>query len=486
MRISSIRLGFANNSSSSHSILIRAQESHHHAGDGEFGWDDFRQNTPEEKAHYVATQLKMAISDRCSGLPDRAICAVVKAIFGLDCGDEDYVDHQSAWTFPAKFDTWGREEWLDEEFAEALRDFIVRTPEISIMGGNDNEKTELPPHEREISLPTDGIRSDWRSVCRNEGDGWWTIFDRNGGTKVRLCLSVETKPEPAFKTPHLVDLKITNKCDRGCRFCYQSSTPEGVHAPFGWEFGEKEGFKGVPIDDICRALSKARVFEVALGGGEPTLHPAFSQILRSFRVQGVVPNFSSWTTAWMAIDDIAQAVRENCGSFAVSTLHPDEIAVIGRWNERIRQESHHCSMHGHGVVQIPLGCHPEAKIVRAVEECIERGVGVTFLGFKAVGRASSITPEPYGKRLFRVMTKAFERWMGASVDSVFVKEHEDWLKATGISKELIVVREGIESCYVDAVEGTINRSSFDNGAPRPFDVSDPFKDFPFTKSDLFD
>ena len=48
----------------------------------------------------------------------------------------------------------------------------------------------------------------------------------NDGTKIRVC--TEKVPSPVF--PESIDFKITNYCDRGCKFCHESCTTKGKHA----------------------------------------------------------------------------------------------------------------------------------------------------------------------------------------------------------------------------------------------------------------
>ncbi len=58
-----------------------------------------------------------------------------------------------------------------------------------------------------------------------------------------------------------MDISITNRCDKGCAFCYKSSTRHGPH---------------MALADYKRVIDEAAdmgAFQVALGGGNPTSIP---------------------------------------------------------------------------------------------------------------------------------------------------------------------------------------------------------------------
>jgi len=69
-------------------------------------------------------------------------------------------------------------------------------------------------------------------------------------------------------TQSSVDIKITDYCPFGCPFCYQGSTVKGIHADF------EELKKAIDF-----FVDKVGVFEVILGGGEPTLYPHIEDLL---------------------------------------------------------------------------------------------------------------------------------------------------------------------------------------------------------------
>lgn len=98
-----------------------------------------------------------------------------------------------------------------------------------------------------------------------------TIF--SNGTVVR-----ETEDDefiPAFASN--MDIKITNHCDMGCKFCHEGSTTCGKHADI---LNEK-------FIDTLHPYQ-----EVALGGGDATSHPDLIPFLKKLKERKVIANMT--------------------------------------------------------------------------------------------------------------------------------------------------------------------------------------------------
>ena len=175
---------------------------------------------------------------------------------------------------------------------------------VAILGGNDNVVEAHPlvqKHGGEFQVPWNGFHVD--IVCRKDDGGFWTIFDRHTGNKVRVSFDrpgLNAQCDRA-SSPELVDLKITDMCQHGCPYCYQDSGPNGVHAEEDMLFG------------MVDALSRLNVFELAIGGGEPTLHPKFDRLLEYCHDKGIAANFSTRSLDWMRNDARREAIVKNCG-----------------------------------------------------------------------------------------------------------------------------------------------------------------------------
>jgi organic radical activating enzyme len=139
------------------------------------------------------------------------------------------------------------------------------------------------------------------------------------GKTIRIALD-PTKPITELAFPEFYDIKLTDYCKGKCPWCYMDSKDTDSH------------FVDViqKIKDYFGPMSKnERPFQVAIGGGEPTEHPDFIEVLKTFSELGIEPNY---TTNGMFVDytsaeasekeiNILENTQKYCGGVAVS-CHP--------------------------------------------------------------------------------------------------------------------------------------------------------------------
>ena len=132
-------------------------------------------------------------------------------------------------------------------------------------------------------------------------------FDRESGMFVRMGES-DRQPFWNVDGPELLDISITNYCEKGCGFCYRASNPAGNHM-------QLQEYKRLMIQ-----AKKARVLQIALGGGNPNQHPDFINILKETREYGMIPSYT--TNGQGMTEDIYIATKKYCGALAVSWYEP--------------------------------------------------------------------------------------------------------------------------------------------------------------------
>lgn len=77
--------------------------------------------------------------------------------------------------------------------------------------------------------------------------------------------------------------------------------------------------------NVIDQATEMKVFQVALGGGNPNQHPDFIEILEYTASKGIVPNYT--TNGRGLSKEILAATRKYCGAVAVSAYEPfDETA----------------------------------------------------------------------------------------------------------------------------------------------------------------
>lgn len=329
-------------------------------------------------------------------LPDDLVLTVVRDLCKRDFLPEIldvYVDHQSVWGFPSSWD----EKLISTEFVQDFSKFLLQE-NVAILGGGDNDD----PH------PLQDFEKGFRLapyVARKDPSGYWLLFNRNSGAKLRMQFPEEGvqvqegKPQKSIH-PELVDIKITGKCSFGCSFCYQDSTPQGTHGDDGY------------IHQILRSLRDLQVAEVAFGGGEPPLHPKFWDFIADARHYNIVPNFTTRNLAWMANPTRAAQVKKKVGRFAVSVTGSEDLetALACADNTGLTPKMS---------IQLVMGTMNRWELSSALQDCAGK-VPVTLLGWKETGRAGKPT-----------------------------HNYDWWLE-----------REGDFSCYIDAVERKIGVSSY--------------------------
>jgi len=126
---------------------------------------------------------------------------------------------------------------------------------------------------------------------------------------IRIALDPE-KPITELKYPEFYDIKITGYCEGKCPWCYMDSKNTDDHY---------DNIVQKVIDYFEPMSENERPFQVAIGGGEPTSHPDFIELLKTFKDLGIKPNY---TTNGMYIrttnTPLVQSTTKYCGGVAVS------------------------------------------------------------------------------------------------------------------------------------------------------------------------
>jgi hypothetical protein len=411
IQLLNVRVGHATNSSSLHSMIgvPGAQSLYYDNGNdphGEYGWDFWTAVSEDAKLKYLAGILYESLRSYAGEtLIQEIIGELLPGIrwFGYDSDSADpnyewnYIDHQSLFHLPADWE--GR--MIDREFFADLKRFISHD-DIMILGGNDNDDRSHPIIEEQGEKGVhvfDHMRlfdGGLLTVARKDPVyGFWAMYSRGSGVKIRFrfdqiadpeCVNTERDRWHRYPTasgvwkdnrsslPELVDLKITDFCTKGCEYCYQSSGELGAHGDTGH------------IKDVIDLLAARKVFEVAIGGGEPTEHPDFWAIIAYCKEKGIVPNFSTKRLKWMQEPDIDELMKP-VGGFAYSVRTVAEASAFLRMYERREIKK--------GSLQYVLGSSPLEEFEGILRLAGEKKINVTILGYKNVGRGQMFDPNDY-------------------------------------------------------------------------------------------
>jgi len=457
MNLFNIRIGFATNSSSSHSMIFRKNTETDWEGESNFGWEDFTLSTKKAKMTYLAV-LVFENLKHYYDLPRDILLHITKLITGITIPQRSYIDHQSFMLLPQIRSennvTYERTSFLDREFIEDLKKFILQK-DLVILGGNDNS----PPHPLfdetafwPIGYDRGQLLSRFDPIYK-----YWTLFWKNTGTKVRLNFkkySPKMKtPERAF-SPELVDLKITDKCIKNCPFCYQGSTPTGGHAKMSY------------VIHIANTLSELKVFEIAIGGGEPTLHPEFINILEYLNQSGIIANFSTGSIGWIKNVKMCLKILNLIGSCGYSVSTADDIKSL------VSIIKYYGLDRNKFKVQYVMGSSNRETFGQIIETAKRFRIDLVLLGYKNSGRGKTFKPEDYKGWFDDILEEGIDSkytltW-GIHIDTSLASTFKDQL-SNDISDLCYYTKEGTFSMYIDAVNSMMGPSSFcDNSKMVPF------------------
>lgn len=435
MRATNLRLGFATNSSSTHSVVFGAgsykSSEATHVEEDEYGWDHFVLDSSNERVSY----LYAAVAGTLSGLPDYQRDASLRELFsGYNPPPASlygpHIDHQSAFTLPNP-----QSGLFPHVVREALEFFC--DSRVTIHGGNDNGGKRYGKWH--LNNTPDGASHDYLPIrIRRDGNNY-VIFNWRTGGKLRVAPAGASFGKAS--RPELVDLKITDACPFGCAFCYQSSTQDGAEAD--WRL----------LSTVIEALGVKHlgVFEAAIGGGEPTSSDRFVDVIDKCCENFIVPNFTTFAVDWL-LDDRKVEAASRCGGIGVSVHNERQVSKAIKIKETLPRQQ--------VMAQHVFGTLPAERTLKLITACKHNGIPLLLLGYKNTGMGASHEQVDQSAITKQEWNRSSFKGLRLSVDTAFVNQHQhllDWLAVDDIT---VTRQEGAFSCYIDAVTGKVGPSSY--------------------------
>ena len=253
------------------------------------------------------------------------------------------------------------------------------------------------------------------------------------GTKVRETLVPE---DTMFVSefPECMDVKITNQCDMGCKFCHEDSTIDGLH-------GELLNNK------FINTLHPYT--EIAIGGGNPLSHPQFFDFLDLLKSKNIIANVTVNQTHFMQnIKLINGLLLANLiKGLGVSFTHYDEEFI------KLAQSYPNLVLHViNGVVKYS-----------DLEKMFGKNLKLLILGYKNIRRgADYYSPKVEDNKtiIYDNICKITEGFKVTSFDNLAIKQLE--LKRIFSDKdwnEFYMGDDGQFTMYIDLVKQEFARSS---------------------------
>ncbi|MBD3256359.1 MAG: radical SAM protein [Candidatus Lokiarchaeota archaeon] len=222
------------------------------------------------------------------------------------------------------------------------------------------------------------------------------FFNEHTPNQVKLKLNKNIKfsknAPMVTESPILIDLSLNNYCNLKCPYCYMSanSANKGEHLSTN------------NFNMLLRQMIESRVLQVALGGGEPTFHPNFTEILEKIRKVGdIVPNYT--TNGTNLTPDILTASKKYCGAVAVSYSEKREQETLEAV-KRLINSGIQTNLH---IVMLKSRV-PNLSII--TEKYARLGIhSVVLLLFKPMGRGAKLKSEIITLRQKKDLTRELIR-----------------------------------------------------------------------------
>jgi organic radical activating enzyme len=271
------------------------------------------------------------------------------------------------------------------------------------------------------------------------------------------------------KTPDLLDLKITDQCNKCCNFCSQNSSSDGFHADF------------IEIKRLINAIkfNGISVFECALGGGEPTLHPEFPKILKELNGAFGSISFTTNDMFWYDNSKIVKSIKRYVKAYAHSLTTKYEIQHIV--TAHLEANLPNTELHFNYIPDL----FPLENLLNIVDSLAfqirhtNKQFCLTLLGIKSIGKGAFVTNLNHTNIIEQLLAlqTSLKGFPSIGIDTKFAADHQSELISNNIRPSLFFLEEGKYSMYIDLVEQVYAESSYCAERFSYSDCMEPFEWF---------
>jgi len=274
--------------------------------------------------------------------------------------------------------------------------------------------------------------------------GYNYMFNKENGAFARWGKTYDDDPSWSPLGPELLDIEISTKCNRACRFCYKSNTKDGQHMSLSTF---EQILKNVP----------SNINQIAFGVGDTNGNPDMWKIFEHCRVNDVVPNVTINGNGLS--NSLAKRFASICGAVAVSHYNSNVCynAVSKLSNAGLFQVNIH--------QLVALETYDKCiKLLNDIETDprLSGLNAVVFLSLKRTGRGTSMTQLPFDK-FSSMVNDALDRGLSIGFDSctankflLAIKDRPEYPYLQSLSEPC---ESGLFSAYIN-VEGKFFPCSF--------------------------
>lgn len=274
----------------------------------------------------------------------------------------------------------------------------------------------------------------------------------NGNYRVSIDLMTGTKIrkndldffEPEY--PESMDVKITNCCDMGCKFCHENSKPDGKHG------------------DIMNAKFIETLHpytELAIGGGNPLEHPDLIPFLEKCKKLKLIPSMTVNQVHFMKDQEKIKYLIDNklIYGLGVSLVSANDAFI-----ENIVK-------YPNAVIHTINGVQPVSEL----RKLYDNNIKLLILGYKEFRRGKEFYSEKVveGKsELFEELPELSKHFAVVSFDNLALKQLDPKRMLTQEEWDAYYMgNDGSTTQFIDLVENTYSVSS-----TSPLEERFPIKD----------
>jgi MoaA/NifB/PqqE/SkfB family radical SAM enzyme len=341
---------------------------------------------------------------------------------------------------------------------------IIEDDDIVIIGGSDEMDFFYDTVKGHVTAPMpSSIEYNNNKVVKN--GNYWVAFGHTDDELVtnyhhpmknsfrgRLRFST-SKDDPIPEFPELIDLRITNKCQHGCKFCFMDSKMTKSHAK---------------ISTIVHILSQLRdrQIEFSIGGGNILLHPHLDKILTMIKEGGHIVNVTVNVKDCETIltnKKFLNLFVKCVDGIGISITEPDDVQIVNDFRDKIYDEvgeyNRKRAIYNYYSKHIVMHIIPEYLGIENTKEILKKsGYGnVLMLGYKTNGRGAT---QKYNTFTDDELTEMCSCKATLSCDTTFANRYKGWLDKNYCCATTVTWNEGEYSMYIDGVTGYAYKSSY--------------------------
>ena len=362
---------------------------------------------------------------------------------------------------------------------------IIEDPEIIIVGGSDEEDFVYDTTKGHIQCPepwrVDGLGTKFKKKGITKNGNYWVgyghtgdhIVARNDGESEdeygyeqiknsfagRLRFATEKDIDLVPEYPELIDLKITNMCDHGCKFCFMDSNMKGKHADFN--------FLSTIITHLGDANNGGHRVEFSIGGGNILLYPQLEKLCKAIHARGHIVNVT------IRVEDCEKILKNKeysaifdnyIDGIGVSIENVDDADKLVNFIKAINDKRDYYDKKYIAAHLIPeyIGIEMAKSISEYLYALDDIYVPQLYLGYKENGRGASQKHVEFTKDELDNLFKG-NYWV--SIDTTFANRYLWWIKDNFSTKNTITTIEGEFSMYIDGVTQNAYKSSYQLDKP---------------------